>query len=140
MSLLPLDYVPPAHARRLLPGHVTLTMLLAAGVLTVASFAVVLRGASDEPYFGAIRKSDAVVQVGVASALIALWASWCVTATWLVLRKRRHPALLFVTLWALLNALYLGQGVDGYVDDIIRFQAGTYPGGANWVPPPPPDN
>lgn len=43
-------------------------------LLSIASYFVVVEGASDEPYM-AFRKSDAIVQVGVALVFIAILAA-----------------------------------------------------------------
>jgi hypothetical protein len=112
-------------------------MLLAAAALSVAAFVVTLLGAQREPYFGQIRKSDALIQVGIGCTLIALWLLWSLTATWLVLRRRWRPLTLLSLAWATLCVSYLAHSVHAYLDDITRFQQGTYPGGPNWSPPPP---
>jgi hypothetical protein len=112
-------------------------MAVSAATLSAASLVVVVLGAGQEPYFGIIRKADALVQVGFGSVLIALWAVWCVATAWLVRARLLHPMLLGVILWALVCAFYLGFGVNAYLDDIIRFQSGTYPGGPVWPPPAP---
>jgi hypothetical protein len=128
---VPLDYGPGAKPRGLRVGWVGGLMMIVAGCLTFASVVVVKQGAVDEPYFGDIRKSDAIVQVGIGSGLIAIWILWCIAAILLVIKRRAHPLLLAIAIWALINCFYLSAGVDGYLDDIIRFQAGTYPGGVN---------
>ena len=95
--------------------------VLAANIaLTLVSFYVVVKGANDEPYFS-LKKADAMVQVGLGSALIAIWTAWSLTV--LVLAARRvisfmWPALI---LWALVNVFYLSHGINGYLSDVIRF-------------------
>src|SRR5258706_14504818 len=63
-----------------LPPTVVVRLLIMAGtcvLLSVASLWVVYSNANDEPYFGTIRKSDALLQVGLGSVLITLWLGWC---------------------------------------------------------------
>lgn len=56
------------RCRTMRPLHANLILASSTVVLSVASLIVVFQNASDEPYTG-FRKSDAVVQVVVATAL-----------------------------------------------------------------------
>ena len=57
-------------------------------LLSGLSFWVVYRGASDEPYAGPIRHSDALAQVGLACVLIFAWFQFSVLIGWLIARRR----------------------------------------------------
>jgi hypothetical protein len=91
---------------------------VAAVVLSALSFVVVMMTVSQEPYFGGIRAVDAIIQVGVGTALIVLWALWSVVVIAVIVRKRTHAATLAVLIWAAMCVFYLGNGVVGYLDDI----------------------
>ena len=112
---LALDYAPREQRRRVAP--LTVGMLAAAAGLTAGSVAVFWLGAEQEPY-SAFRKVDALVQVGLGTTLIALWVLWCVSATLLVYHRRQRPAMLGLLVWAVINVLYLANGVNGFLDDI----------------------
>ena len=119
----PLSYATPSFRRYVRPAFPWCFMLAVAGVLSVASFVVVLKGASDEPYMGGVTKSDAIVQVGIGCVLIALWAVWCVAAVCLAVRNLLTPIMLVLTLWAGICVFYLAHGVDGYLSDVIASEA-----------------
>jgi hypothetical protein len=88
--------------------------------LLVISFWVFLRGASDEPYT-TFRASDAVVQIGVASALMALWVVLIGFITAQVAKKKLHPAWLSVFILCALAVFGLYQSPAGYISDLIHF-------------------
>ena len=99
--------------------------LIAAGLavlLSIASFIVVMQGASDEPYT-VFRKSDALVQIGVAMALMLLWVQLAIGIVVGVRRRRLSVWWLPLLLWVLICEFYLFQSPSGYIQDIARYVA-----------------
>jgi len=90
--------------------------------LTMTSFLVVAQGASDEPYF-TFRKSDALVQVGVAMMLMLLWAQLAITLVVGILRHKLSKWWFALLFWILICEVYLSQSPFGYVQDITRYVA-----------------
>ena len=121
----PLDYATPAPRRPWRwPDRGTLVAVGTCGVLTVGTFAVGWLSGSQEPYFGPIHESEAIVQVGSGSVLIAGWLAWAVAIGWRAVRNRRCRLLAaLILLWPAVNVSCLTHGVHGYLDDLIRFQA-----------------
>jgi len=135
-----LDYATPRGDRagsaiRLNPS--LLILAAACVLLSAASFWVMSSSAKEEPYFGTIRKSDAVEQVGLGCVLIAFWICWCVALLALAIRRKVHPAWCAAFLLAGFAIFILAECVDGYVSDLITFQ--TTPSlWAGWQRPAPP--
>jgi hypothetical protein len=127
---VPLEYATPGTPRQTMPMGPTWRLMGVAGVLTVFSLPVIYRSMNDEPYYGGVVRSDAIVQVGVASVLVAFWAQWCVLAVWLRWRKRVHWAVLALLLWGMVCVYFLCFCVDGYLSDVITAQQWTPPTGA----------
>jgi hypothetical protein len=102
--------------------HANLILTASALVLSVASFFVVIKGASDEPYT-AFRQSDVLVQVGVAMMLMLLWVQLAIGVVVGVVR--RGVSLWWMPLlgWVLICEFYLFQSPSGYVQDIARYVA-----------------
>lgn len=94
-------------------------ILTMAGLLA-PSFLVFFRGASGEPYT-TFRVSDAVVQIGVASALIALWVVFIGFLTVQVAKKKLHPVWLSASILGALAILGLYQSPAGYISDLVHF-------------------
>jgi hypothetical protein len=140
MSVAALDYAGPSIGRAF-PGFPLnrwlLTLAGACLILSGASFWVVCANANDEPYFGTISKSQAVGQVGFGCVLIALWVCWCVALVALAFRRKVHFAWCIAMLWAALVILVLVECVDGYLSDVITFQATPSLWGG-WQRPPVP--
>jgi hypothetical protein len=88
--------------------------------LSVASTWVVIRGASDEPYV-VFRHSDALVQVGIGTALIVLWVQFAIWLGYGVFKKGVHRAWLPVYLWILVVLFCLWDSPVGYVQDVTKF-------------------
>ncbi len=88
--------------------------------LLAASVWVVLKGAGDEPYTS-FRTSDAIVQIGVACALIALWLVWigCITAQ--VVKKKLHPLWLATLALCALALCGLYASPTDYISDLVKF-------------------
>jgi hypothetical protein len=93
--------------------------------LTMTSFLVVAQGASDEPYFE-FRKSDALVQVGVAMMLMLLWAQLAITLVVNILRHKISKWWFALLFWILICEFYLSQSPFGYVEDITRYVAQSH--------------
>jgi hypothetical protein len=104
------------------PLHTNLILAASALVLSVLSFVVVYQGASDEPYTS-FRKSDAVVQVGVAMVLMLLWVQLAACIVVGVIRRRVSLWWLPLLLWVLICEFYLFDSPSGYVQDIARYVA-----------------
>lgn len=91
--------------------------------LTLALSAwVVLSGAADQPYVS-FRERDAVIQIGLASALMTLWSMF---GLWVILQIRagrlaRSWSASLVLVGAALFFLY--QSPSGYVSEIARWGA-----------------
>jgi uncharacterized membrane protein len=94
-------------------------MSLLLAFLTLLSLYIVLRNANDEPYYGGVRESDAWTQVGLSSALIALWIQWCIAIAILAMRRKVHWAFLIAYLWAGLAICFLVTTASGYLSDVI---------------------
>lgn len=108
---------PHAPVRRTL---LNVAFAVTAGLVSIASLVVVIQSANDEPYVS-YRRSDAVVQVGVGTALMLLWACWAGALVVLV-RARKLPAgWLALLLWAAICLFFLGFSSLGYHADMERF-------------------
>jgi hypothetical protein len=81
---------------------------------------VVFRGASDEPYMS-FRASDAIVQIGVASALMALWVVLVAFISVQVLQNTLHPAWLTCFVLCALALYGLYDSPTGYISDLVKF-------------------
>lgn len=105
--------------------HTNLILAASALVLSVATFFVVIQGASDEPYT-VFRKSDAVVQVGVAMVLMLLWIQLAVGIVAGITRRRVSAWWLPLLLWVVICEFYLFHSPSGYVQDITRYATQTH--------------
>ena len=88
-------------------------------VLSAASFFVVLQGANDEPYVG-YRRYDAIMQVGVGTALMVLWGLCSIAVVVLVARRKLSLAWIALLLWAAICLFYLSYSPLGYLVDIEK--------------------
>ena len=102
------------------PLHTNLILAASALALSIASFLVVIQGASDEPYT-VFSKSDAVVQIGVAMVLMFLWIQLAIVIVAGVARRRVSLWWLPLLLWVLICEFYLFHSPSGYVHDITRY-------------------
>ena len=105
--------------------HLHLILAVSAIVLTIASFVVVMQGASDEPYV-VFHRSDALVQVGVAMVLMLLWVQLAGGMIYGIIRRRISLMWLPLLLWVAICEFYLYQSPSGYVQDITRYVAETH--------------
>jgi hypothetical protein len=105
--------------------HTNLILATSALALSAASFFVVIQGASDEPYT-VFRKSDAVVQVGIAMILMLLWVQLAVGIVAGVARRRVSLWWLPLLIWILICEFYLFHSPSGYVHDITRYAAQSH--------------
>ena len=102
---------------------------LIVALLSAASFVVVDQGANDEPYVG-YRRYDAIVQVGVGTALMVLW-SCCAVAVVVLVAARKLPSWwLMLLLWAAICTFYLSYSPLGYLEDIEKHVIPAAVGGA----------
>ena len=90
-----------------------------AALLSIASLLVVLQGAGDEPY-GVYRRYDAIVQVGVGTALMVLWCCYCLALLVLVVTRKLPAWWLALLLWVAICLLYLSESPLGYLQDIEK--------------------
>lgn len=88
--------------------------------LVVPSVWVVLKGAKDEPYT-AFHASDPLVQIGVASALMALWVVLLGFIIAQVVKKKLHPAWLTCFALCALALCCLYDSPVGYLSDLKNF-------------------
>ena len=102
--------------------HLNLVVAVSAIVLSIASFVVVMQGASDEPYV-VFRRSDALVQVGVAMVLMLLWVQLAGGMIYGVVRRRISLWWLSLLLWVVICEFYLYESPSGYIQDITRYVA-----------------
>jgi ABC-type transport system involved in multi-copper enzyme maturation permease subunit len=121
----PLDYAHPGSRGRVTGGTYLVAFIAAALLLTIPSLVVGFLNANDEPYFGTIRKSDALVQVGLGSVLMTLWVAWTAALLLAVTRNRVHAAALALVVWSVFAVCFLGSCASGYLDDLIESQAGV---------------
>jgi len=105
--------------------HLHLIVAASALVLSIASFFVVIRGASDEPYT-VFRRSDAIVQVGVAMVLMLLWLQLAGALVAGVVRRRVSAGWLPLLVWVLICEFYLFHSPSGYIHDITRYVAESH--------------
>jgi hypothetical protein len=96
-------------------------IVVTATALFTASVWVAFRGASNEPY-ATFRASDAIVQIGVASALMTLWVIWSILVTVEVRKKRISASWLSALILSALMLLLLYQSPAGYVSDIVHWK------------------
>jgi hypothetical protein len=88
--------------------------------LSVASAFVVVDGAAAEPYLS-LRYSDALVQIGLAVALIVLWLQLAVYLFYGLVTRRVARPWLALSVWIGVAMFYLWQSPVGYVGDITNF-------------------
>ena len=91
-------------------------------LLSVASFFVVMQGATDEPYT-AFRQSDALVQIGIAMVLMLLWIQLAAAIVVGVARRRLSSWWLSLLLWVLICQFYLFHSPIDYIWDISQYVA-----------------
>ena len=113
-------YVPISEAQ--LSGAAFLIVM----TLSYASLFVAFEGASGVRYTG---RYDAVVQVGVGTALVVLWCCWLAAVAVLVATRKLRVAWLVTLLWAAVCASYLGYSVQHYLKVIDRFATPPSVGG-----------
>jgi multisubunit Na+/H+ antiporter MnhE subunit len=94
---------------------------LAMAGLLVPSVWVVLKGAGDEPYTS-FRASDAVVQIGVACALMALWIVLLGFITAQVVKKKLPRAWLASIVLCAVALYCLYDSPAGYISDLVKFE------------------
>jgi hypothetical protein len=134
-----LDYATPREDRARVAIRLNPSVLVLGAaflLLSMVSFGVVIQSA-DEPFYGTIRKSDAVGQVGLGCVLIAFWICWCVALGVQIFRRRMHLAWCAALLLAGFAIFILVECVDGYLSDLITFQS-TPALWEGWQRPAPP--
>jgi hypothetical protein len=98
--------------------HFSLALGTFCVLTSIASLIVVMQGATDEPYVS-FRPADVLSQVGLGSALIAVWLVLG-TAAYGVFTRRLAGWWLLLLPWAAIAIYYLYQCPFGYVDEIMR--------------------
>jgi hypothetical protein len=86
-------------------------------LLTIASVALVVKSAADEPYI-VFQPWDAFLNVGIGSLLMALWSAWVFFLCRLIGAHRLHPVWYVALPWAVLCLFYLAFCPFGYLADI----------------------
>ena len=86
-------------------------------LLTISSFVLVLKGASDEPY-GAYRAADAFQQVVLGTACIVFWLCFSIALVALVASRQMSRKWLFMLVWASICIFYLKDCPLGYLWDL----------------------
>ena len=104
------------------PLHIHMILGVSALTLSVASFLVVVQGASDEPYT-VFRESDAIVQVGVGMVLMLLWIQLAAAIVAGIASRRVSQWWLALLVWVLICEFYLFHSPTGYVHDIAHYVA-----------------
>jgi peptidoglycan/LPS O-acetylase OafA/YrhL len=122
----PLDYRIPREDQGAEPAlwpisrrQLNVAVAIVAAALSAVSLFVVVQGANDEPYM-AYRRYDAVMQVGVGTALMVLWGCSSVTVLVLVRKRKLSAAWLALLLWAAICLFYLSSSPLGYLEDMER--------------------
>jgi hypothetical protein len=140
METKPFDYRIPRDDKRDGEPYVPITRVELNGVFAVsalllsfASFIVVAQGAGDEPYTQ-YRRYDAIVQVGIGTALMVLWCCYAIAVVVLAKARKISSGWLWMLLWAATCLLYLSFSPRGYLEDIERF---VVPAAANPSPATP---
>lgn len=123
-SMETLDYRIPHQDQRAKRPNVPISRLqlnvacaLVATVLSSVSFLVVLQGANDEPYM-AYDRDDAVMQVGLGTALIVLWCCCALIVGVLAATRKLPLPWLALLLWAAICVFYLSYSPSGYLNDL----------------------
>jgi hypothetical protein len=92
-------------------------LLATAVALFFASFAVVANYAGEEPY-DEFRHADALINVGLGTALIACWLVWSAACVGLALRRVIARTWLACLLLPVLCIFYLQFCPLGYLEDM----------------------
>jgi hypothetical protein len=90
---------------------------IVASFRTIASWVVVMQGATDEPYFE-YHYSDAFSQVVLGSSLIAVWCCISLVLIPLVIIRLISAKWLFLVLWSVICIFYLSSCPLGYLSDL----------------------
>lgn len=88
-------------------------------VNAIASFIVVFKGANDEPYM-VYRRLDAIVQVGIGSALIVSWVCLSLIVAILVATGKLSKRWLAVLILAAVCLFYTSFSPRGYLNDLQK--------------------
>jgi hypothetical protein len=92
----------------------------AVAVLTVVSFFLVLKGASEEPYLS-FRPYDAYEQVGGAFVLITLWLELLGALLWCLIKHRLSRLYWILVAWCGVALYFLYTAPTGYTWDINQY-------------------
>src|SRR3954469_10814644 len=121
-----LDYRIPKNDRRVEPPawpisrlQLNIALAVTTAALSAVSLVVVFQGANDEPYIG-YRRYDAIVQVGVGTALMVLWGLCSLAVLVLVGKRKLSRGWLALLLWAAICLFYLSYSPLGYLEDIEK--------------------
>lgn len=121
-SLTPLGYASGPEQPRRCARTLLALLAMVAVLMSFFSCVVMLLYAHDEPFYGPIRPSQAVLYIGVPLVLIVLWIQWIIVVVILAARKRVHWAWSAATLWALIWLSSLSHCPSGYIQDLVNFQ------------------
>ena len=99
---------------------VSLLIMMYVAALSVASFVVIMQGASDEPYYR-FRPTDCLTQVGVGVTLLALWMQLALGIAAGIIWFRLSRWFLAILLWGVLVCFYLYSCPSGYLGDMVTY-------------------
>lgn len=94
-------------------------LAIASLLLTVVSICVVYRDANTEPYY-VFRRSDVLIQVGVATALIILWLVLLPLVLLLAGTRKVSAAWFALLIWMPICIFYLSFSPVGYLSDLQK--------------------
>ena len=122
----PLGYYAYQTAR---PRGLAIVFAVTAGIASLLSLVLIGIGAGEEPYFGAIRISEGLLQVGGAGMLFAFWIGWTCASAAYIWKRRLHPVWTAAIIWAVIVMVYLAENAVGYMQDLRTAQMTAVPGG-----------
>jgi hypothetical protein len=94
-------------------------VLVYSAALMLATVAVVMKNATDEPYV-VFRPGDALVQVGFGVTLLVLWCQLALAVAVGVMTRRLVRSALLLVLVGVILCPYLYLSSTGYVTDVVR--------------------
>ena len=95
-------------------------LYISAAVLSMATFGVVIQSVDGEPFIS-FRSIDAFVQIGVAMALMVLWAQFFVGMVYGFMRRLISFRWWPFSIWVFFCEAILYASTTEYVQDITRY-------------------
>lgn len=88
--------------------------------MSVLSFYVVLDNASKEPYYS-LKLFDAILQIGVGTTLIVLWAQLAIFISYGIYSKKLSYLWSLLFIWFGFVGFYVAHCPRYYISDILKF-------------------